>query len=223
RSFSAFYARSFERRPWLTLAVANGSLGALADVLAQRFEIYNERNAGRGNGGANSNSSSKNESTGGRIDTRPDGKTRSSEQQQAVYDPIRSVRFFAFNVTMVPLLDKWNKFIEYRFPLYPAGVSTAGKASMVALAKRVAVDQLGFAPFGLFMFVSVMGTFEGRDIEGVKQKFKDMYFPALLANWQVWPLVQAVNFRFMPLRYRVPFTSSIGVLWTIYLSLLNMS
>ncbi len=73
------------------------------------------------------------------------------------------------------------------------------------------------------MFTGAMGLMEGRGIEGTKQKFKDvssrhgqqsafhlgadspnlaeqMYWPALLANWQVWPLVQAINFRFMPLR-----------------------
>ena len=32
---------------------------------------------------------------------------------------------------------------------------------------------------------------------------------------------QLVNFRFMPLPYRVPFQSTCGVFWTLYLSLLN--
>lgn len=50
-----------------------------------------------------------------------------------------------------------------------------------------------------------------------------MYAEALVANWQVWPLVQLINFRFVPLKYRVPFVSSCGVVWTIYLSLLNMA
>lgn len=34
-------------------------------------------------------------------------------------------------------------------------------------------------------------------------------------------LLQLVNFRFMPLPYRVPFQSSCGVFWTLYLSLVN--
>lgn len=44
RAFSAFYARNFERRPWITLAVTNGSLGVVADSLAQAFEKYNKSN-----------------------------------------------------------------------------------------------------------------------------------------------------------------------------------
>jgi len=66
-----------------------------------------------------------------------------------------------------------------------------------------------------------MGKMEGRDADGIKQKYKDMYKPALIANWQVWPAIQLINFRYMPLAYRVPFQASCGVFWTLYLSLLN--
>lgn len=48
-----------------------------------------------------------------------------------------------------------------------------------------------------------------------------MYMSALVANWQLWPLVQTVNFRFMPLRYRVPFTGAVGIAWQVFLSILN--
>lgn len=36
--FGAFYSSSFARRPWLTLAVANGTLGVIADGLAQSLD-----------------------------------------------------------------------------------------------------------------------------------------------------------------------------------------
>jgi protein Mpv17 len=38
-----------------------------------------------------------------------------------------------------------------------------------------------------------MGYMEGRNSEHIKEKYKDMYFPALRANWQVWPLVQVCS------------------------------
>jgi hypothetical protein len=66
-----------------------------------------------------------------------------------------------------------------------------------------------------------MGLMEGRDKTHISQKYSDMYLPALQANWQVWPLAQLVNFRYMPLPYRVPFQSTCGVFWTLYLSVLN--
>lgn len=44
-----------------------------------------------------------------------------------------------------------------------------------------------------------MGFMEGRSTSEVGQKFREMYWPALVANWQVWPIAQAVNFKLMPL------------------------
>lgn len=31
---------------------------------------------------------------------------------------------------------------------------------------------------------------EGRDTAHMKEKFSDMYKPALIANWKIWPLAQ---------------------------------
>ena len=36
-----------------------------------------------------------------------------------------------------------------------------------------------------------------------KEKLRGTYWEALKKNWMVWPLVQAVNFRFVPLVHRV--------------------
>lgn len=71
------------------------------------------------------------------------------------------------------------------------------------------------------MFLGGMGIMEGRDLKHIKGKFRDLYKEAIIANWKVWPAVQIINFRFMPLPYRVPFQQSCGVFWTLYLSLLN--
>ena len=35
-----------------------------------------------------------------------------------------------------------------------------------------------------------MGMMEGRDSRHIAQRYRDLYKPALLANWQVWPLAQ---------------------------------
>ncbi|OCF34395.1 hypothetical protein I316_03909 [Kwoniella heveanensis BCC8398] len=71
------------------------------------------------------------------------------------------------------------------------------------------------------LFVGSMGIMEGRGGDEIQQKFSDMYIPALIANWKVWPLIQTINFKLMPIQYRVPFQSTCGIAWTLYLSLLN--
>ncbi|EMD41716.1 hypothetical protein CERSUDRAFT_90289 [Gelatoporia subvermispora B] len=138
------------------------------------------------------------------------------------YDIPRTLRFFTFGVGMGPIIGRWNFFLEKHFPLRFRGSSSgAPRVSIPALTKRVAADQIVMAPIGLALFISSMGMMEGRDAPHIRGKFKDMYTPALITNWQVWPVVQFINFRYMPLPYRVPFQSTVGVAWTLYLSILN--
>ncbi len=44
-----------------------------------------------------------------------------------------------------------------------------------------------------------MGVMEGRDAKHIGQRYKDLYKPVLLANWQVWPVTQVgVPLQFLP-------------------------
>ncbi|EGN97095.1 hypothetical protein SERLA73DRAFT_139153 [Serpula lacrymans var. lacrymans S7.3] len=140
-------------------------------------------------------------------------------EQRPGFDPVRTLRFFCFGFGLSPLLGRWNLFLEHRFPLRAR--RGLRKVSFKALTKRVAADQLLMAPLGLFAFVGSMGVMEGRSPAQIQEKYMDMYRPALMANWQVWPLAQMINFRYMPLPYRVPFQATCGVFWTLYLSILN--
>ncbi|KAF8273757.1 hypothetical protein EI94DRAFT_1714868 [Lactarius quietus] len=134
------------------------------------------------------------------------------------YDIPRTLRFFCFGAGMSPIIGRWNRFLELKFPLPTHG----GKVtSLTALSKRVVVDQLVMAPIGLSIFLGSMGMMERRDPQHIRARFEDIYQPALLANWKIWPAAQFINFRFMPLPYRVPFQQTCGVFWTLYLSLLN--
>jgi protein Mpv17 len=140
RRFGAFYARSFERRPWATLAIANGTLGAIADTLAQTLERYQKpASPTTSSSGLSQKIESTKSSIAGHI------KEELPVADTSSWDVARTARFFAFGVMMAPLLAQWNNFIEYRFPLRSVGAvgSSAAKVSMAALAKRVSVDQLG--------------------------------------------------------------------------------
>jgi protein Mpv17 len=35
-----------------------------------------------------------------------------------------------------------------------------------------------------------MGVMEGRDSKHIRASFEDIYQPALLANWKIWPAAQ---------------------------------
>lgn len=47
--------------------------------------------------------------------------------------------------------------------------------------------------------------------------------PTLLTNYAVWPLLQVINFRFVPFRHKTPYVLFWGYLWNIYLSNYNFS
>jgi protein Mpv17 len=73
---------------------------------------------------------------------------------------------------------------------------------------RVALDQLVFAPVGIAVFFSTMAVLEGGD---PKKKLHESWWTALRANWNIWPAVQVVNFRFVPLDLRVLFANVISI------------
>jgi len=141
------------------------------------------------------------------------------EGESRTYDPARTLRFFCFGFGLGPFIGRWHLFLENTFPLRV--LQGTGKVSLKALSKRVAADQLLIAPVGLIIFMGSMGVMEGRSREQIRQKYSDIFKPALVANWKVWPLAQLINFRYMPLPYRVPFQSTCSVFWTLYLSILN--
>lgn len=84
--------------------------------------------------------------------------------------------------------------------------------------QKVCVDQFVFAPFFLAALLSVIGYSQHQDIDKVKDKMKNEYVDILKSNYAVWPWVQLINFRFVPLNYQVLLTQSVAVLWNIYFS-----
>jgi Mpv17 / PMP22 family len=48
-----------------------------------------------------------------------------------------------------------------------------------------------------------MTVAEGGGRRAVSKKLQDIYLPALKANWMIWPLVQILNFRVIPLPFQI--------------------
>lgn len=94
------------------------------------------------------------------------------------------------------------------------------KSANGTIAARVAMDQGLFAPCAIGVFLSSMAVMEGGS---VGEKLDKNYVNALSTNYMVWPFVQAVNFKFVPLHHRVLFVNIISIGWNCYLSFLNSS
>lgn len=60
-----------------------------------------------------------------------------------------------------------------------------GQISIYALFQRVFADQLFMAPVGLAIFISTMAILEGLEWDDIVERYKRLYLPILLVNWQM--------------------------------------
>lgn len=59
-----------------------------------------------------------------------------------------------------------------------------------------------------------MSLAEGGGKKAVVKKFQDVYLPALKANWVLWPAVQLINFRLLPIQFQiVSITLAVGLVF----------
>ena len=68
--------------------------------------------------------------------------------------------------------------------------------------------QLWYLFIGLGLFFSYLTLTEGGGKKEIKKKMENIYVPTLKANYMVWPLVQVLNFRVIPLQFQLVFPSS---------------
>ncbi|KAI5460534.1 hypothetical protein BGZ63DRAFT_358742 [Mariannaea sp. PMI_226] len=203
--FNSYY----DERPLMTMMVTNAILGGIADTTAQTITSIRHRVQHK-----TSNDKDDGISLSVYDLDRKGGLIPDSKALPPPFDFERLTRFMSYGFCMAPVQFKWFRFLEKVFPI--TKTSAFGPAM-----KRVAFDQLLFAPFGVAVFFTVMTIAEGGGRRAVAHKLRDMYVPTLKANYVVWPAVQIVNFRLMPVQYQLPFVSTIGIAWTAYLSLTN--
>lgn len=91
-----------------------------------------------------------------------------------------------------PAATTWFSFLARR-------INFPGRPNLT-IAARVLPDQTIFASTNLFCFLSSMAIMEGTD---PREKLQGAYWNALKSNWMLWPLVQAINFRFVPVQGQV--------------------
>ena len=88
----------------------------------------------------------------------------------------------------------------------------------IATLTKVLFDQLVSAPiFYTFLFI-VMPKMEGKSNKEAIENVKEKVWPTTVTNWKIWPLVQFINFYFIPVRFQLSFANVIALFWNAYMS-----
>ncbi|GLC34883.1 hypothetical protein PLESTB_001174100 [Pleodorina starrii] len=110
-----------------------------------------------------------------------------------------------------PSAHYWQKFMEHLF---------AGKKDFQTVLKKVVVDQLTYGPVCNVLFMSFATlVLEGKSLSFLMQKIPRDYPGVQLNGWRLWPLAALINYRFVPLQFRVLFINLTALVWTTFLLL----
>jgi hypothetical protein len=217
----------FARYPRLLSGVTGGLTFALGDVIAQCFESPKSFGAMGTMGILKHNV----------VNGPPHHKEPGSEDAVVItaesIDVVRILRTAVYGSVMNGLiLYQWFRVVDYAFGSSMAGAKTV-------LLKMLA-DQIVYAPFSISVYFgvsslkirettvhkhsSILGqrdptshVIELRVAEFIT-KMKESFWPTYAADWTVWPAVNAINFRFVPLHLRPTFVCCAQLCWGAYLS-----
>jgi protein Mpv17 len=126
------------------------------------------------------------------------------------------------------VLHRWYRVLDAAF-----GSSMRNNTRGIFL--KTISDQLVYAPFSIAMFFSYtsaqtvwrtpsadsitdsgnrMRTFQ----EAYHQKMNQSFLSTWACDWMVWPAVNAINFRFVPINYRPTFIGVAQIMWQTFMS-----
>lgn len=109
-----------------------------------------------------------------------------------------------------PLAHMWYKLLD---------AAVKGPPGAGTVLRKVAADQLIWTPPINVAFFTYAALAEGATAGAALDAARDKLWPTLQVNWVLWPVVQAVNFAVVPLRFRILVINCVAVGWSAFLSL----
>ncbi|KAM7276560.1 hypothetical protein ACFE04_018426 [Oxalis oulophora] len=106
-----------------------------------------------------------------------------------------------------------DRFLRSRLLMQPNTMRFVGA--------KVALDGFLYGPLDLLVFFTFMGFSLGKSAPQVKEEVKRDFVPALILEGGAWPIVQVVNFRFVPVRYQLLYANLFCLLDSAFLSWLE--
>ena len=103
-----------------------------------------------------------------------------------------------------PLVFNWLRLAARLFP----------KDTLGHLAAKVFLDQTCFALVRLSCFYVGLSTLEGSSKEGIYKEWKEKFPNTWAIRVFAWPILQTINFRFVPAQFRPIYVGVFSFFWT---------
>ncbi|EEC48438.1 predicted protein, partial [Phaeodactylum tricornutum CCAP 1055/1] len=89
------------------------------------------------------------------------------------------------------------------------------------VALKVGIDQILWCPIFMTVFFTYLGLCNGDSFNTIGNKIKNDLLSACQGSWKVWPIVHAVNFKFISSKHRLVFINAVQVAFNMFLSLIG--
>jgi protein Mpv17 len=89
------------------------------------------------------------------------------------------------------------------------------------VALKVGIDQIFWCPIFMTVFFTYLGLVNGDSFATISNKVKNDLLSACQGSWKVWPIVHAVNFKFISSKHRLIFINGVQVAFNMFLSLIG--
>jgi len=89
------------------------------------------------------------------------------------------------------------------------------------VALKVGIDQIIWCPIFMTVFFTYLGLVNGDSMTTIGNKLKNDLLSACQGSWKVWPIVHAVNFKFISTKHRLVFINGVQIAFNMFLSLIG--
>lgn len=134
---------------------------------------------------------------------------KKEDEEGVVINWHRTGRMFMMGISLGPLTHLWYNVAIDKL------IKGVGNKMVF---KKILADQFVAGPIFCSSFFFGMGLMEGRGIKGAVGEVRDNFLPVYMADWCFWPPAQYINFRYLPVEYRVVYVCTLTLCWNTFLS-----
>ncbi|CAH1375105.1 hypothetical protein MTP99_016531 [Tenebrio molitor] len=128
------------------------------------------------------------------------------------YDWMQALRFSLYGgLFTAPTLYAWVRVATMVWP----------KTNLKTGVTKAVVEQMTYGPAALACFFFGMSLMEGKSVEHATEELKMKFLPSYKVGVCFWPVLQTINFCFVPEKNRVPYVSVCSLVWCCFLAYMH--